>query len=187
MGIEIFVFSLVVGLLFGAYYFWSRNIFKDEGIISPISGIFAVFLTIAILILFNGLWADIIPGMAGVETEAVRAKLIFQGFLMRSVYVLALVVGSLFLYFSFYRKGEKYSMVILPYFVGAMIMTARWLVETGRMIIEAYDKAGVYAILTIMIIAMSLIVFYVQQKKERFEQFLKKKGQVEKPTGTPTG
>jgi|GEM_PF-6730345 len=172
---EIFIFSVLVGLLFGVYYFWSRNILKEEGVISPISGIFAVFLTIAIMILFNGLWTDIIPQTSGVSTELIRSKMIFQGFLIRSVYVLALVAGSLFLYFSFYKKGDKYSMVILPYFVGAIIMISRWLVETGKMIIEAYAKMGVYAILTIMIIAMSLIVFYVQQKKERFEQIFKKK------------
>ena len=175
MGPEIFIFSVFIGLLFGAYYFWSRNILKEEGVISPISGRFAIFLTVAILILFNGLWTDISPEISGVSTEAIRSKMIFQGFLIRSVYALALVVGSLFLYFSFYKKGDKYSMVILPYFVGAIIMVARWLVETGRMIIEAYDKMGVYAILTIMIIAMSLIVFYVQQKKEKFEQIFKKK------------
>lgn len=175
MSIEVFIFSAMVGLLFGIYYFWSRNILKGSGVISPISGLFAVFLTIAILILFNGLWTDIVQNISGISTEAIRSKLIFQGFLIRSVYVLSLVAGSLFLYFSFYRKGDKYSMVILPYFVGAMIMVSRWLVETGKMIIETYQKVGVYAILTVMIIAMSLIVFSVQQNKERFEQILKKK------------
>lgn len=182
MSTEVFIFSLLIGLAFGIYYFWSRDIFKEKSEISPVSGVFAIFLTVAILILFNGLWADIIPEISGISAEVIKSKIVFQGFLIRSIYVLTLVAGSLFLYFSFYRKGEKYSMVVLPYFVGAMIMTARWLVETGRMIIETYEKAGVYAILTVMIIAMSLIVFYVQQKKERFEQLLRKKDYTEKST-----
>lgn len=176
MGIEIFIFSLVIGLLFGAYYFKTRNILTETGKISPISGTFAVFLTIAILILFNGLWADIIPKVAGYST-VIRSQLIFQGFLIRSVYILALVAGSLFLYFSFYRKGEKYSMVVLPYFVGAVIMVARWLIETGKIIIETYQKVGVYAILTVMIIMMSVIVFYVQHRKEKFEKIEKQSSQ----------
>jgi len=179
---EIFIFSVIIGILFGLYYFWKKKILEEKSPISLVSGVFAVLLTIAILVLLNGLWGDIVPSIKGVRSEVIINKLIFQGFLIRSIYMLVLVGGSLLLYFAFYRKGEKYSMVVLPYFVGSIIITGRWLVETCRMIIEKYAKMGVYAILAGVIILMSFVVYYAQEKKERFGALIKKEETKESPS-----
>jgi len=179
---EIFIFSVIIGILFGLYYFWKKKILEEKSPISLVSGVFAVLLTIAILVLLNGLWEDIVPSMKGIRSQIVINKLVFQAFLIRSIYMLVLVGGSLLLYFAFYRKGEKYSMVILPYFVGSIIITCRWLLETCRMIIEKYAKMGVYAILAGVIVVMSLIIYYAQERKERSEVLIKKEETSESPS-----
>lgn len=163
--------SLVGGLIFGAYYFSSRKVLTSEREISPISAAFSVFLAIAILILFNGLWGDMVPKSdMRYISSVMQSAAAFKSLAIHFVFVLIIVTGSLILYYGLYRRDEKYAVITFPYLLGSLIMVGRWLIEVGYFIVQEYKKMGVYAILIAMVAALTFFIFYIQQKKEVLEK-----------------
>lgn len=120
---------------------------------SPFSVIFAVGLTIAALIFFNKIYRDLGEAMRDRTSEIT----------MRTVFVLPVVVIAFVLFFSLYRKDSKYRVGLIPYFITALWLLLRLLIEMGVFFYERYQEATVYVSMILVMFTLTALIFYIQR------------------------
>ncbi len=141
--------------------------------VSGISALLMFVLTIAITILFNGIYTDMIKVPRFYLSENIRWIFAIKALTLHAIYVSILLIIFAIIYSTSKRKGERYASLCVPYFVASIVVTIRWLYDACVLIIEKYHKIGVYAVLGVIIVVISGIIFYLQERKEKLEKLKK--------------
>lgn len=141
--------------------------------ISFLTIVFSIILTIVIISLFTLIWGDITKSALGGESSIGRLQkeersiAQFRAILYHTGFVVPLIALALVLYFWLYKKGVKYSALVVPYLIGSIFMVLRLLSDVGIYIVEQYKRVGIYGVVIALVVVFSLIVFFVQQKWEK--------------------
>ncbi len=157
-------------IIFVIWEFISRRVpfFKVyEGKISPLTIVFTIILTIAATMLMSAVWRDL-----GKLIEAqqqfgplLNANLIF----IHGAYAIPLLIIASIVFNRFKRKGTLSFVLVLPYFIGSLIVMVRFLFEAGRYVINLYDRLGVYLVIIIVIVIVSGLLWFFQREWEKFK------------------
>lgn len=160
-------------LAFIAYLVWYKwaGTTKREIKVSPLTIVFAIILTITVSSFFMVIWEDLgDSARQGKSPYSLapqqKAAIQFKSILYHTAFVIPVVILALVFYFLLYKRGRKYSAMIAPYLVGSLFIVGRLLFDIGEYIIQEYKQAGIYAILVVLMVVFSVIVFFVQQKWE---------------------
>lgn len=159
--------AILALVIFGIWELLSRRVpsFKTyEGKISPITILFAIILTIAITMLMSAIWRDLGKLITTSEYGSLlNANLIF----IHGAYAIPLLIVASVLFNRLKQKGTLGFVLVLPYFIGSLIIMIRFLFETGRYVINLYDRLGVYLVIVIVIIIVSILLLFFQKQWER--------------------
>lgn len=159
--------SFLALVIFALWELISRRVpsFKAyEGKISPLAIVFAIVLTIAVVMLMSAIWRDLGKLITNQEYGALlNANLIF----IHGAYAIPLLIIASILFNRFKQKGTLGFVLVLPYFIGSLIITIRFLFEAGRYVINLYDRLGVYFVIIIVIIIISALLWFFQKQWER--------------------
>ncbi len=161
--------SFLALIIFVIWEFISRRVsfFKVyEGKISPLTIVFTIILTIAATMLMSAVWRDL--GKL-IETQQfgplLNANLIF----IHGAYAIPLLIIASIVFNRFKQKGTLSFVLVLPYFIGSLIIMIRFLFEAGRYVISLYDRLGVYLVIIIVIFSVSGLLWFFQREWEKFK------------------
>lgn len=161
--------SLLALIVFGIWEILSRRIpaLKSyEGKISPLTILLAIVLTIAVSMLLSAIWRDLGKLVATSEYgNLLNANVIF----IHGAYVLPILITSSIIFNRLKRKGTLGFSLAAPYFIASLIMTIRFLFEAGRYVINLYDRLGVYFVIIIVIMIVSVLLWYFQKQWENIK------------------
>lgn len=124
--------------------------------LSPFAVFFSILLTIGVAFLFDKIWSDL-KNLTKTELEA----LFLQG-----LFTIPLLTLALIFYSTLYKKGKQYAAMLLPYFIASSLEFIAFLFNAGDYALENLGKFGIYVILIIIVVFLSIITFFVQQKWE---------------------
>jgi hypothetical protein len=168
---------IILGLI--VYLIWFKSVTQNDTNgaasqkISFLTILFAIILFVAVSILFNLMWDDIGDfARQGLDSgsKLYSSQANQTGIIFHSLFTIPIIIVALALYFGLYKKGLKYMSVIVPYLIASIFITLRLLFDIGSHIITEYQKAGMYIVLTFLIVVFSGIVFFVQQKWEQLQK-----------------
>lgn len=123
--------------------------------ISPFSIVFAIGLTISALIFFSKLYRDLGNAMTDQTSKM----------MMRTIFVLPVVVIAFILFFSLYRKNSKYGIVLIPYFITALWLLMWLLIEMGTFFYQRYQQLTVYVSMILIMATLTGLIFYIQNRE----------------------
>lgn len=170
LGLSLFWWAIPALIVYLIWYRIARPQ-KREMKISLLTIVFAIILTIIVTSFFTLVWKDITDLVTQGKSlwefsKQERAALQFKSILYHTSFVIPVVVLALMLYFGLYKRGLQYSAVIMPYLIGSLFVVIRLLFNIGSYVVMEYKKAGIYAVLAVLMVVFSGIVFFVQQKWE---------------------
>jgi branched-subunit amino acid transport protein AzlD len=152
--------------------------------ISPIAVILSVFLTITIIFLFGRIWDDlsllVTPAGESIRFgRYVSAQVALDRLFVHTLFVVPVVILAIVVYQAVKDKHSHYGALTLPYFIGALLFTARLLWDTGDYVLREYHKWGIYMVLIFLVVVFSGLIFYIQQKWEERQTKVKKEAESE--------
>lgn len=121
--------------------------------VSAFSIIFAIALGIASLIFFHNAYNDIGKGLREEATLGLHATL-----------TLPLVIIAFVLLLDLRKRKPEFRVAIIPYFITAMTLLARFIIESGVYFYEKYQKPAIYVTVFITMMILTAIILYAQKK-----------------------
>lgn len=132
--------------------------------VSIFAGIFSVLLVLTVIFFFNQIWNDI---GSFVSKSSDRASSELMLIFVHTAFVIPILIIALAVLLTFYRRGETYSVVTVPYFIGATMVTVRLLFDVGSWVIREYQKVGIYLILGVLLVIFSVLAALTQHWWQR--------------------
>lgn len=121
--------------------------------VSVFSIIFAIALGLASLIFFHNIYSDIGKNLETGAKMALHATLTFP-----------VVIIAFVLLLDLQKRKPEFKVAIIPYFITAMTLLARLIIESGAYFYEKYQKTAIYVIVFITMVILTAIILYAQKK-----------------------